>query len=153
KFNNRIQMPTPAPEIIINSYRHGHSTMQADMENPNIPPFIGGRQNEVELDFLGEKQAEGLGRYLGKLGLTPTVVYCSPANRAMRTFEIAAETMGLCIEPIIDDRLQELDQGEWTNQPRSLYDVPENKAEMDRLGSDFAAPGGESMNMVDARLV
>src|SRR5262249_30733151 len=46
---------------------------------------------------------------------------------------------------------QELDQGEWTNQPRALYDYPENKREMHRLGSDFAPSGGESMNMVYAR--
>jgi broad specificity phosphatase PhoE len=60
--------------------------------------------------------------------------------------------MGLAVDCVIDDRLQELDQGEWTNLPRTTYEEPEIKREMMRLGSDFAPPGGESINDVRRRM-
>lgn len=119
--------------------------MQAD---PNVVPFIGGRQNDVELDAIGEQEAINLGYYATANDIVPTLVFCSPARRTRRTHELSAEAMGLKLEAIIDDQLQELSQGAWTNQPRAIYDDPLVKAEMDRQGLDFAAPGGESMNTV-----
>jgi len=85
-------------------------------------------------------------------GIVPTDFFSSPAVRARRTHELSSAVMGITVEPKLDDRLQELDQGDWTNQPRSLYDEPANKREMLRLGSDFAPPGGESMNTVYAHI-
>lgn len=137
--------------LIIDLIRHAESKMQVDMADAARVPFIGGRQNEIDLSTLGEKQAVQLGRFALSEGILPTDFYSSPARRARRTHELSSAAMGLSIEPIIDDRLQELDQGEWTNQPRSLYDEPANKRVMKELGSDFAPPGGESMNAVYER--
>lgn len=124
--------------------------MNVDMANAQIP-FIGGRQNEVDLSGLGETQALDLGHYALLHDIRPTDFYRSPAVRTRRTHELSSSVMGLVIEAQVDDRLQELDQGEWTNQPRTLYDDPDIKREMARLGSDFAPPGGESMNTVYER--
>jgi len=126
--------------------------MNVAMADSHGIPFIGGRQNAVELSRTGRTQACGLGRYALREGIVPTDVYCSPAVRTRRTQEISSVVMGLTLSPIIDERLQELDQGDWTNQPRSLYDEPANKRLMARLGSDFAPPHGESMNDVAARM-
>lgn len=139
-------------EVTIDLIRHAESAMNVDMADRSRVPFIGGRQNEVALTSHGEAQAAGLGRYAVHEGITPTGFHSSPAVRTVRTHEISSEVMGLYTPPTLDDRLQELDQGEWTNQPRSLYDEPDNVEVMGRQGSDFAPPGGESMNMVDWRV-
>jgi broad specificity phosphatase PhoE len=70
----------------------------------------------------------------------------------IRHAESNMNVMGLALAPVIDGRLQELDQGDWTNQPRTLYDEPTNKQIMARLGSNFAPPNGESMNDVATRM-
>lgn len=124
--------------------------MNVDMANADIP-YIGGRQNEIDLSGLGRYQAADLGHYAVAARIEPTDFYSSPANRTKQTHTISSTVMGLTVEAILDDRLQELDQGSWTNQPRSLYDEPANKAEIARLQADFAPAGGESMNMVYRR--
>jgi broad specificity phosphatase PhoE len=136
--------------LTVDLIRHAESGMNVDMANAEVP-YIGGRQNEIDLSGLGEFQAEDLGRFADAEGIVPTDFISSPALRTRRTHELSSTAMGLTVEPLLDDRLQELDQGEWTNQPRSLYDEPDNKAEMERLGGDFAPPGGESMNTVYGR--
>ncbi len=137
--------------ITVDLIRHAESGMNVDMANADVP-FIGGRQNEIDLSPLGERQAPNIGYFALSNEIRPTDFYTSPAIRTRRTHTLSSTAMGLSVDAIIDDRLQELDQGEWTNQPRTLYRYPENKREMDRLGSDFAPPGGESMNMVYRRI-
>ena len=71
------------------------------------------------------------------LGAFGGVVWSSPARRCQ---EIAA---GLTPSPRLDDRLLELDFGEW--EGRAWDDLP--RAALDRWAADplgFAAPGGES---------
>ncbi len=142
----------PSPELIVDLIRHSESDMNVAMADPNTPPFIGGRENHVGLSRLGELQASGLGHYAVEHTILPTVVYCSPAIRTKLTWQISSAVMGLSLEAQIDSRLQELDQGDWTNQPRSLYEEPANKRAMDEAGSDFAPPGGESINDVGKRM-
>lgn len=142
----------PAPEHVVELIRHARSRMNGAQDDPNVVPFIGGRQNEVPLDDIGEGQALGLGEFALCNGIRPTHVRCSPAERTRQTNILSGGVMGLTIETHIDDDLQELDQGEWTNCPRTLYDEPDIAAEMRRLGNDFAPPGGESMNDVAARI-
>ena len=136
--------------LTVDLIRHAESDMNVAMANAEVP-FIGGRQNEIGLSELGEVQAVDLGYFALANGIHPTEFYCSPAIRTRRTHELSAAVMGRAVDPTIDDRLQELDQGTWTNQPRTLYDDPTNKRVMRRLGSDFAPPGGESMNDVARR--
>jgi broad specificity phosphatase PhoE len=136
--------------LTVDLIRHAESGMNVDMANAEVP-YIGGRQNEIDLSFDGELQAIDLGEYADAENIVPTDFVSSPAVRTRRTHELSSTAMGLTVVPLFDDRLQELDQGEWTKQPRSLYDDPEIEAEMKRLGSDFAPPGGESMNAVCRR--
>lgn len=142
------------PELVhtVDFVRHAHSFMNAAQEDPNIPPFIGGRQNDVDLDGLGEREATEFGEDARRQGFVPTLIYCSPANRTLQTHWFSADAMG--IDPqtaTVDDRLQELEQGEWTNQSRSLYE--QHAEAMKLLGSDFTPPGGESMNDVAKRIM
>ena len=137
-----------SPGATVDLIRHAESLMNVAMADPNNIPFIGGRENHIDLSELGKDQAKELGRFALKDGTQLTQLYCSPAQRSQRTCAISAEVMGLTIPAVIDDRLQELDQGEWTNQPRTVYDDPANKAAMHKAGSNFAPPGGQSMNDV-----
>lgn len=138
--------------ITIDLIRHAESNMNVDMANPQREPFIGGRQNEVELSPLGKRQSIQLGNYAVARNIRPTHIYSSPAVRTIQTGLISGEVMAHGLDMTIDDGLQELDQGEWTNQPRALYKEPLNMAAMDRLKGDFAPAGGESMNDVNARI-
>ncbi len=136
----------------IDLIRHVESDLNADRADLTKPQVIGGRQNEADITDHGVRQAESLGYYALQHDIRPTHFYSSPAKRARLTHTISTTIMGYSVEPIIDDRLQELDQGEWTNQPRTLYDDPIVKAQMEAEGSDFAPPGGESMNQVGDRM-
>lgn len=137
--------------LTVDLIRHAESAMNVAMAEATVP-FIGGRQNEIGLSPCGEAQARCLGRFAALHNILPTAFYYSPAERSRRTHELSAAVMGLACAPAIeDDRLQELDQGDWTNQPRTLYDDPVIKQKMLQLGGDFAPPGGESMNMVRER--
>ncbi len=132
--------------------RHAESELNAAATDPGWVPIIGGRQNELELSELGEVQADILGQYANQEEIRPTRLFHSPAERSRRTCELSSRVMGLTVVAGVDDRLQELDQGEWTNQSRTVYQQPEIKRRMAELGGDFSAPGGESMNDVAARV-
>jgi broad specificity phosphatase PhoE len=53
----------------------------------------------------------------------------------------------------VDDRLQELDQGEWTGRLRADIYTPEMSQQIERIGVEFAAPAGESMRDVGQRML
>lgn len=126
--------------------------MNGLQEDPNIVPFIGGRQNHIPLDGLGETEATELGHALRAEDYIPTIILASPAKRTLQTCKLSTTALlGTAMEPIIDDDLQEMTQGDWEGLPRTVYDEPRVKAEMARLGLDFAAKNGESMNMVANR--
>jgi broad specificity phosphatase PhoE len=141
-----------SPEHVVELIRHGHSRMNAAAEDPNTPPFIGGRQNEIQLSELGERQAPALGVIALSEGVLPNRFYSSPARRTIDTCKLSTLAMGLEVEPILDERIQELDQGAWTNQPRSLYRRPLTRVKMRVLRSRFAAPDGESIDEVGERV-
>ncbi|HSX43569.1 MAG TPA: histidine phosphatase family protein [Candidatus Saccharimonadales bacterium] len=132
--------------------RHAHSAMNGLQADPDTPPFIGGRQNHVPLDERGEEEALDLGIALLQEGYAPSTILSSPAVRTMQTCEISTRVLfGTSKEPTSAPDFQELDQGDWTNKPRTLYDDPAIKERMARLGWDFRPPRGESMRMVASR--
>ena len=71
--------------------------------------------------------------------------YCSPLKRTQQT--LAALVPG--VEPIIDERIIEIDLGEWENQPKHLIDAKQVAAY--RIGQ-LTPPGGESPAEIDARV-
>lgn len=94
----------------------------------------------------GATQAQALARRLEPERVE--VVRASPLRRARETAAPIAAACG--VEVVLDDRLIELDYGEWDST--SFQDLP--PAELARWRNDpsFAPPGGESLHAVAARV-
>ena len=86
--------------------RHGQA------EN-NTKKILAGRSPGVNLTEIGIKQAEQAGKMLESLNIS--AIYSSPIDRALQTAEIVSKYCDL--EPIIDNRLIELDMGKFTMMP------------------------------------
>lgn len=70
-------------------------------------------------------------------------VYCSPLERTMETAALLADPHGLT--PVIEERVIEVDYGEWTGQELTkLYKLPEWKT-VAYQPSRMRFPGGESL--------
>ena len=122
--------------------RHGRSTS-------NTAGVLAGRSEGVDLDDKGREQAAGLIDRIGELPIRAVV--CSPMLRCRRTVEPLAEA--LCLEPLIDDRLAEVDYGDWTG--RKIGDLAKEPLWRVVQAHPSAAvfPGGEGLAQVQARAV
>lgn len=118
--------------------RHGETA-------PNREGRLLGR-SDPELTERGRRQSEALGRTLA--GEAPRAVVASPLARCRATARAIAGACGLEIE--VDDRLVEIDYGEWDG--RSLRDIPPDLSRRWRLDASFAPPGGESLASVAERV-
>jgi probable phosphomutase (TIGR03848 family) len=122
--------------------RHGRSTS-------NTAGTLAGRSEGIDLDDKGREQAAGLIDRLADL--TIRAVVTSPMLRCRRTVEPLADA--LCLEPVVDERLSEVDYGEWTG--RKIGDLV--KEPMWRVvqahPSAAVFPGGEGLAQVQARAV
>jgi broad specificity phosphatase PhoE len=98
------------------------------------------------LNDTGRAQAGALAVALDRAGPARAVV-SSPLRRAMQTAEAIAAPWGLEVE--VDDRLVEMDYGEWDG--RALTDVSADDWRRWRDDPDFAPPGGEGLGAVYAR--
>jgi probable phosphomutase (TIGR03848 family) len=122
--------------------RHGRSTS-------NTAGTLAGRSEGVDLDDKGREQAAGLVDRLADLRIRGVV--CSPMLRCRRTVEPLAEA--LCLEPVIEERLSEVDYGEWTG--RKIGDLVKEPLWRVVQAHPSAAifPGGEGLAQVQARAV
>jgi probable phosphomutase (TIGR03848 family) len=122
--------------------RHGRSTS-------NTAGVLAGRSEGVDLDDKGREQAVGLIDRIGELPIRALI--CSPMLRCRRTLEPLAEA--LCLEPLIEDRLAEVDYGEWTG--RKLGDLASEPLwrVVQAHASAAVFPGGEGLAQVQARAV
>ncbi|MGK8523796.1 histidine phosphatase family protein [Nocardia asteroides] len=122
--------------------RHGVSTS-------NTARTLAGRSTGVELTERGEEQARTVAERLA--GLPIERIVHSPLLRCQRTVAPLAEKFGL--EPVFDDRLLEVDYGEWTG--RSLVELLEEPLwkVVQRHASGAVFPGGEGLAQVQARAV
>ncbi len=122
--------------------RHGRSTS-------NTAGVLAGRSEGVDLDDKGREQAAGLIDRIGELPIRALI--CSPMLRCRRTLEPLAEA--LCLEPLIEDRLAEVDYGEWTG--RKLGDLASEPLwrVVQAHASAAVFPGGEGLAQVQARAV
>jgi probable phosphoglycerate mutase len=75
-------------------------------------------------------------------------VFTSPLQRAYQTGAAIAAVCGAPVE--VDERLIELDYGEWDGRP--LSDVPPDAWTEWRADPNFAPPGGESLVAVTKRV-
>jgi probable phosphomutase (TIGR03848 family) len=122
--------------------RHGRSTS-------NTAGVLAGRSEGVDLDDKGREQAVGLIDRIGDLPIRAVVT--SPLLRCRRTVEPLAEA--LCLEPLIEDRLAEVDYGEWTGRKLGeLFNEPLWKV-VQAHPSAAVFPGGEGLAQVQARAV
>jgi probable phosphomutase (TIGR03848 family) len=122
--------------------RHGRSTS-------NTAGVLAGRSEGVDLDDKGREQAAGLIDRIGDLPIRAVV--SSPMLRCRRTVEPLAEA--LCLQPLIDERLAEVDYGEWTGRKMGeLANEPLWRV-VQAHPSAAVFPGGEGLAQVQARAV
>lgn len=122
--------------------RHGVSTS-------NTGGTLAGRSSGVELTDRGAEQARAVADRL--TGLPISRIVTSPLLRCQRTVSPLAAELGL--EPVVDDRLAEVDYGEWTGRKiRDLLQEPLWQV-VQRHASAAVFPGGEGLAQVQARAV
>ena len=114
--------------------------------------YIAGRSNHFSLTEEGVKQSRRLGAALLRVGLVPDTIYSSPAIRALQTAHHSLEVVAPSLLIAEDDRLQEQDVGEWVGRVATEVFTEEQVAEIDRHGTEFRSPGGESFNDVGNRM-
>jgi probable phosphomutase (TIGR03848 family) len=122
--------------------RHGRSTS-------NTTNTLAGRSEGVELDDKGREQAQALVERIGSLPIRAVVR--SPLLRCRLTVEPLAAALGL--EPIVDERLSEVDYGQWTG--RKIGDLVSEPlwAVVQQQPSAAVFPDGEGLAQVQARAV
>jgi probable phosphoglycerate mutase len=103
---------------------------------------LSGRRRDIALSEEGLEQAEILGDLLGTEDIA--AVYASPRERAWYTARDIAEPHGLKVET--EDRLDEIDFGEWTGLAFSELEGEPLWQEWNEKRSTARPPGGESMN-------
>jgi broad specificity phosphatase PhoE len=118
--------------------RHGETP-------PNREGLLLGR-GDPELTERGRAQAKDLA--LALAGLDITSVLTSPLRRARDTASPIAAECGLPVE--VDERLIEIDFGEWEGQPLASIDA-DLVARWHR-DPDLTPPGGESLVVVAERV-
>jgi len=122
--------------------RHGRSVS-------NTAHTLAGRSEGVELDAKGVSQAAALVERLA--GLPIAALVRSPLLRCRLTLEPLAAALGL--EPLIDERLSEVDYGQWTG--RNLGELVKEPlwTVVQQQPSAAVFPDGEGLAQVQARAV
>jgi probable phosphomutase (TIGR03848 family) len=122
--------------------RHGRSVS-------NTAHILAGRSEGVDLDDKGRQQAADLIERIGDLPVRAVVH--SPLLRCRRTIEPLAEALGL--QPVADERLAEVDYGDWTG--RKITDLVKEPlwAVVQAHPSAAVFPGGEGLAQVQTRAV
>jgi probable phosphoglycerate mutase len=123
--------------------RHGETEWNAEHR-------ICGR-SDVPLSEAGRRQARTLAVRLKSIAFEG--LYSSPLRRAIETANLISEVIGL--EPVVDERLTELDYGEW--EGKTLAEVEKNYAgtfrAWDADPGEVAPPGGETGLEAQQRIV
>jgi broad specificity phosphatase PhoE len=123
---------------MISFVRHGETALNRDGR-------LQGRV-DAELSARGLEQVARLATRLSTWEIAR--VYSSPLARARQTATAIAAVAGCNVE--IDDRLIELDYGEWDGLP--LSEIRTQRGASQFADPNFAPPGGESLVAVQARV-
>jgi probable phosphomutase (TIGR03848 family) len=122
--------------------RHGRSTS-------NTAHVLAGRSEGVELDDKGREQAAELVDRIGALPIRAVVT--SPMLRCRQTVEPIGAALG--VEVQVDDRLAEVDYGEWTGRKLGELFKEPLWAVVQAHPSAAVFPGGEGLAEVQTRAV
>lgn len=127
--------------MLLHCIRHGESTYNAEGRVQG--------QSDVPLSELGLRQGQAVAAALRQVPIDAIV--SSPLQRAHKTAEIAAESLGLEIRT--DARLKELNAGVFQDKLRSELEklYPREFARWTSGDPDFVIPGGESRNDLKRR--
>ena len=118
--------------------RHGETA-------PNRQGLLLGRADPA-LTERGREQADELAQRLQRL--EPVVVFTSPLARAGETAAPIAAAVGCDVQ--VDDRLIEIDYGDWEARP--FAELPRDVVARWHDDADFAPPAGESLRAVGTRV-
>ncbi|MEM1374528.1 MAG: histidine phosphatase family protein [Pseudomonadota bacterium] len=129
------------PELYI--LRHGQTTWNAEGR-------LQGALNSPLTD-LGKRQAEAQLSILASRDLSACEAIVSPQGRAV-------ETAGIAVAPLverfrIDERIREIEVGDWSGRQRDTLGVPYNAHDLpgETLALYEAAPGGEGLEALERR--
>ncbi|CAN5413968.1 histidine phosphatase family protein [soil metagenome] len=122
--------------------RHGRSTS-------NTAHTLAGRSEGVELDDKGREQAAGVLDRVKELPIKALVR--SPLLRCRQTLEPLAAELGL--EPLIEERLAEVDYGAWTGRKIGELVKEPLWAVVQQQPSAAVFPDGEGLAAVQTRAV
>jgi broad specificity phosphatase PhoE len=123
---------------MISFVRHGETALNRD----------GRLQGRVDSE-LSDKGLEQAARLASRFKATAvTRLIASPLLRARQTAAAIAEVCGVAVE--IDERLVELDYGEWDG--RALAEMRPTRDATSFADPSFSPPGGESLLDVSARV-
>ena len=99
-------------------------------------------RTDVPLSAAGRQQARALARRLKPLAVE--ALYSSPLARSLETARVIGRALGL--QPILDDRLVELNYGDW--EGKTVSEIQSTDGEAFRAWvanpADKAPPGGET---------
>ena len=144
--------------------RHGQSAgnvARDAAQEAGMPDIdIAGRDMDVALSTLGERQSAALAQWFASMpsDLRPTVLLVSPYLRAKQTAAIVRNANGLhpdAAKPVIDERLREKEFGVLDRLTRSgiVKRFPDQAEARSRTGKFYhRPPGGESWCDVILRL-
>jgi broad specificity phosphatase PhoE len=123
---------------MISFVRHGETALNRD----------GRLQGRVDSE-LSARGLEQVARLTTRVSAWEiTAVYTSPLTRARQTAIAIAAVAGCEVE--VDERLIELDYGEWDGM--ALADIRPQRGVSSFADPNFAPPGGESLAAVQARV-
>jgi probable phosphomutase (TIGR03848 family) len=122
--------------------RHGRSTS-------NTAHTLAGRSEGVDLDDRGREQADAVVTRIGELPIKAIVR--SPLLRCERTVAPVASSLGL--DPLVDERLTEVDYGTWTGRKIGELLKEPLWAVVQQQPSAAVFPEGEGLAAVQARAV
>jgi len=118
--------------------RHGETALNRD----------GRLQGRIDLELSG-RGGEQVTRVAQRFAPGSVArIYTSPLRRAQQTAAAIAAGSGAGV--VVDDRLLELDYGEWDGKP--LSEMRTSRGELWFADPNFAPPGGESLVDVTARV-
>lgn len=122
--------------------RHGRSSA-------NTAATLAGRTPGIGLDEVGREQSARVRERLA--GLPLSAIVTSPLQRCRET--VAGLAGDFTLTPQVDDRLAEVDYGDWTGRPLTELVTEPLWQVVQQQPSAVVFPGGEALAQVQARAV